>query len=143
MSKARELGVVVYGATGYTGRLVAEYFNRQYGVNGDVKWAMAGRSQAKLEAVRDELGIDSSVPLIVADAADPASIASMVERCNVVLTTVGPYQLYGSELVAAAAIVALKLASVPPDQVPFIERTRPLILETGAPNFFSAICCRW
>ncbi|MBT6592591.1 MAG: saccharopine dehydrogenase, partial [Porticoccaceae bacterium] len=69
MQSNRELDVVVYGATGFTGRLVAEYLNNQYGVNGDVKWAMAGRSQAKLESVRDEMGISNDVPLIVADAA--------------------------------------------------------------------------
>ena len=57
MIKDRELGIVVYGATGYTGQLVAQYLNRQYGVNGDVSWAIAGRSREKLEAVRDELDI--------------------------------------------------------------------------------------
>lgn len=103
MSKQSELGIVVYGATGFTGRLVAEYLNRQYGVNGEVQWAMAGRSQQKLEAVRDELGIDKAITLVVADANDPASLQAMVEQARVVLTTVGPYQLYGSELVAACA----------------------------------------
>jgi short subunit dehydrogenase-like uncharacterized protein len=62
---------------------------------------MAGRSQEKLEAVRAVLGISASLPLIVADASDPASVAAMVDRAAVVLTTVGPYQLYGSDLVAA------------------------------------------
>ena len=103
MSADREFGVVVYGATGYTGRLVAEYLNNQYGVNGDVKWAMAGRSKDKLEAVRDEMGIPTDVPLIVADAGDQASLQAMVESTRVLLTTVGPYQLYGNELVAACA----------------------------------------
>jgi short subunit dehydrogenase-like uncharacterized protein len=101
MKKDRELDIVVYGATGYTGKLVAEYLSTQYGVGGDVSWAMAGRSQEKLEAVRADLGISASLPLIVADASDPASIAAMVDRAGVVLTTVGPYQLYGSDLVAA------------------------------------------
>tara|TARA_R110001599_G_scaffold353459_1_gene592333 strand:- start:27373 stop:28551 length:1179 start_codon:yes stop_codon:yes gene_type:complete len=103
MKNNRELGVVVYGATGYTGKLVAEYLNNQYGADGDVSWAMAGRSIDKLEAVRDELGISAKVPLIVTDAGDPASVRAMVERAAVVLTTVGPYQLYGSDLVAACA----------------------------------------
>lgn len=103
MNKAREMGIVVYGATGYTGRLVAEYMNRQYGVGGDVSWAMAGRSPDKLKQVRDEMGIPDRVPLVVADASDPASLKSMVERCQVVITTVGPYQLYGNELIAACA----------------------------------------
>ena len=103
MRNDRELGIVVYGATGYTGRLVADYLYRQYGVGGDVKWAMAGRSLQKLESVRDELGIAADVPLVVADASDPASLQSLVARTSIVLTTVGPYQLYGSELVAACA----------------------------------------
>ena len=103
MSQERELHVVVYGATGYTGRLVCEYLNEQYGVGGELNWAMAGRSQEKLESVRDEMGIPDSVPLVVADAADSASVDSMVQRAQVVITTVGPYQLYGSDLVRACA----------------------------------------
>jgi len=103
MKKNREIGIVVYGATGYTGKLVAEYLNSQYGADGDISWAMAGRSREKLEAVRDELGISRKIPLLVADASDPASITAMVGKAAVVLTTVGPYQLYGSDLVAACA----------------------------------------
>ncbi len=103
MPHDRELGIIVYGASGYTGRLVCEYLNNQYGVGGDVSWAMAGRSREKLEQVRDEMGIPADVPLIVANASDPASIDTMVQRAQVVLTTVGPYQLYGSDLVRACA----------------------------------------
>jgi short subunit dehydrogenase-like uncharacterized protein len=103
MRTERELDIVVYGATGFTGRLVAEYLNNTYGVNQDVNWAMAGRSLDKLVSVRDEMGIDLAVPLIVADGSDVQSINSMVDRASVVLTTVGPYQLYGNELVAACA----------------------------------------
>ena len=103
MSNNRELGVVVYGASGYTGRLVCEYLNNQYGVDGDVSWAMAGRSAEKLAQVRDEIGIPVDVPMIVADASDPASVDAMVRRAQVILTTVGPYQLYGSDLVRACA----------------------------------------
>jgi short subunit dehydrogenase-like uncharacterized protein len=99
----RELDIIVYGATGYTGRLVCEYLNKQYGVNGDVKWAMAGRSQDKIDSVREEMGIPADVPTVVADSKDLASIKTMVEKSKVVLTTVGPYQLYGSDVVAACA----------------------------------------
>ena len=62
MKENREIGVVVYGATGYTGKLVAEYLNNQYGADGDVSWALAGRSIDKLEAVREDLGISAKVP---------------------------------------------------------------------------------
>lgn len=98
MSRAHD--IVVYGSTGFTGRLVAEYLAAHYpGLN----WAMAGRSQAKLEEIRNEVGAPAHLPLIVADAADPASLTRMVESTKVVITTVGPYQLYGSGLVAACA----------------------------------------
>lgn len=103
MSDSRELDLVVYGASGFTGRLVCEHLNDTYGVNGDYKWAMAGRSQAKLEQVRDEMGIDASVPLVVADTADPAALDAMVTSTKVLLTTVGPYTLYGTDVVRACA----------------------------------------
>ena len=92
----REYDVIVYGATGYTGRLVAEYLKDK----ADLKWAMAGRSLEKLQEVRDLVGASADTPLVVADASDPASLDAMAKRTKVVLTTVGPYQLYGNELVA-------------------------------------------
>jgi short subunit dehydrogenase-like uncharacterized protein len=101
MNPNAEFDVIVYGATGYTGRLVAEYLGQRYGVGGEVAWAMAGRSQAKLEEVRDELALPAETPLIVADADDPASLEAMVKRGKAIVTTVGPYQLYGDKLVAA------------------------------------------
>ena len=102
MSDTREFDVIIYGSTGYTGRLVAEYMAQQYGVGKDApKWAMAGRSLDKLEEVRDLIGAPKDTPLVVADSDDAASIDMMASRTKVVLTTVGPYQLYGDELVAA------------------------------------------
>lgn len=95
--ESREFDIIVYGATGYTGRLVAEYLKDKAGI----KWAMAGRSADKLAEVRDLIGAAADTPLIVADASDPATLDDMVKRTKVVLTTVGPYQLYGNELVAA------------------------------------------
>ncbi|HEV2568919.1 saccharopine dehydrogenase family protein [Sphingomonas sp.] len=97
---AREFSIIVYGATGFTGRLVAEYLAANYP---DLRWAMAGRTQAKLEQIRAEIGAPATLPLIIADAADPASLGEMVMRADVVITTVGPYQLYGTGLVAACA----------------------------------------
>lgn len=97
-----EFDIIVYGATGYTGRLVAEYLGTHYGPRDDgPKWAMAGRSQEKLEAVRDEIGAPGDTPLVVADAEDMANLEAMCRRTKVVITTVGPYQLYGDNLVAA------------------------------------------
>ncbi|MEM1113190.1 MAG: saccharopine dehydrogenase NADP-binding domain-containing protein [Pseudomonadota bacterium] len=103
MSDKKDIDIVVYGATGYTGKLVAEYLGQQYGVGGELSWALAGRSLDKLKATRQELDLPADIPLVVADASDSESLASMVERARVVLTTVGPYQLYGNELLAACA----------------------------------------
>jgi short subunit dehydrogenase-like uncharacterized protein len=98
----REFDIIVYGATGFTGRLVAEYLAGQYG-DGSVKWAMAGRSLTKLEEVRDEIGAPADTPVLTANADDPAALKAMVARAQVVITTVGPYQLYGEPILAACA----------------------------------------
>jgi short subunit dehydrogenase-like uncharacterized protein len=140
MKSKRELGIVIYGATGYTGRLVVEYFNRQYGVDGDISWAMAGRSLDKLISVRDELGVDESVPLVVADAADPQSLEAMVQRAAIILTTVGPYQLYGSELVAACASFGtdyVDLCGEPVWMHQMINQHTQAAMESGARIIFS------
>jgi len=93
--------IVVYGATGFTGQLVAEYLAQQYKGDANLKWAMAGRSQDKLASVRDAIGAPADTPLIVADAGDVASLKSMVAQAKCVISTVGPYQIYGNELIAA------------------------------------------
>jgi short subunit dehydrogenase-like uncharacterized protein len=100
---AREFEVILYGATGYTGRLVAEHLLKTYGASGDLTWAMAGRNLEKLAEIRSEIGAPATLPLIQADASDPASLAAMAARAKVIISTVGPYQLYGSPLVAACA----------------------------------------
>ena len=98
-----DFDIIVYGATGYTGRLVAEHLLKTYGVGKDLAWAIAGRNAGKLAEVRAEIGASDSLPLVVADASDPKSLAAMVGRTKAIITTVGPYQLYGSPLVEACA----------------------------------------
>ncbi|MGB3725098.1 MAG: saccharopine dehydrogenase NADP-binding domain-containing protein, partial [Glaciecola sp.] len=100
MTQSPKYDIIVFGSTGFTGRLVAEYIDHTY-PNGDVKWAMAGRSQEKLAAVRNEIGISKSIDLLVADSDDENSLQALVEQTKVVLTTVGPYQLYGEKLLQA------------------------------------------
>lgn len=100
---AHQFDVVVYGATGFTGRLVAEHLLATYGANGDVVWAMAGRNAEKLAAVRDEIGAPESLPLVTAHADDAYAVRDLCRSTRVVLTTVGPYQLYGEKLVKACA----------------------------------------
>jgi short subunit dehydrogenase-like uncharacterized protein len=103
MKPSSKFDIIVYGATGFTGQLVAEYLAQHYSGKGGPKWAMAGRSLEKLASVRDAIGAPADTALIQADASDPASLKAMVDQTRSVLTTVGPYQLYGTELVAACA----------------------------------------
>jgi short subunit dehydrogenase-like uncharacterized protein len=103
MKSSSKFDIVVYGATGFTGQLVAEYLAAHYTGEGAPKWAMAGRSLDKLASVRDAIGAPADTALIQADAGDPASLKAMVDQAGAVLTTVGPYQLYGSELLALCA----------------------------------------
>jgi short subunit dehydrogenase-like uncharacterized protein len=98
----REFDVIVWGATGFTGALVAEYLLSQYGVGGSLRWAVAGRNEEKLAALRQELGAEADeLPGIVADSFDEARLAAMAANTRVVISTVGPYAKYGSPLVAA------------------------------------------
>ncbi|MDN5882645.1 MAG: saccharopine dehydrogenase NADP-binding domain-containing protein [Nitrosospira sp.] len=97
---ATEFDLVVYGAASFVGRLLTRYLVQRHGVDGDLRWALAGRNQAKLEAVAAEFGAQS-LPLIIADAGDRPALDAMVARTGVVVSTVGPYALHGSELVAA------------------------------------------
>jgi short subunit dehydrogenase-like uncharacterized protein len=94
----REYDVVVFGATGFTGGMTAEYLAAASGAG---RWAIAGRSRDKLQRVGERLAGD--VPLIVADVEDPASMRRMAESAKVVITTVGPYIHYGEPVVAACA----------------------------------------
>lgn len=96
--------LVVHGASGFTGRLVVEYLlQRQASLTHPLRWALSGRDPARLAAVRDELGAPGDLPLLVADGGDPESLRALAGRTRAVLTTVGPYQLHGSGLVAACA----------------------------------------
>ncbi len=98
MSSETTYDVVAFGATGFTGRLVAAYL----AASGEsFRWAIAGRNADKLAAVKDELGLDDAVGVVTAEVGDPGSLRAMAEQARVVLTTVGPYQKYGQPLVAA------------------------------------------
>ena len=101
----RELDLVLFGATGFTGGLTADYL-AGHAPEG-CRWALAGRNPGKLEAVRDRLAaIDPALPtlpLLHADVTDPASLADVAARARVVITTVGPYVEHGEPLVAACA----------------------------------------
>jgi short subunit dehydrogenase-like uncharacterized protein len=97
MKKQKDLDLVLFGATGFTGELVAEYLAKV----GQSRWAIAGRSLSKLEAVKASLKTDSPPELLVADASDISSLRAIAARARVVATTVGPYATYGDGLVQA------------------------------------------
>ncbi|HEV7206400.1 MAG TPA: saccharopine dehydrogenase NADP-binding domain-containing protein [Jatrophihabitans sp.] len=101
----RDFDIVVFGATGFAGKLTAEYLARN--APAGCRWALAGRNPAKLAAVRSDLAtVDpalADLPLLTADVTDPASLQEVARRARVVITTVGPYALYGDALVAACA----------------------------------------
>lgn len=100
----RGFDLILFGATGFTGRLVAEYL---LGTGTPLRWALGGRSAAKLEAVKAELAVEhpaaAGLPVVVADSLDAEAMARVAADCKVVCTTVGPYDRYGEPLVAACA----------------------------------------
>jgi short subunit dehydrogenase-like uncharacterized protein len=102
MAATRDLDVVLFGATGFVGKLTAEYLARA--APDEARIGLAGRSQRKLEDIRDELGSRAADwPLIVADATDRAALDELAERTTAIATTVGPYRRYGMPLVEACA----------------------------------------
>ncbi|MEM6366901.1 MAG: saccharopine dehydrogenase NADP-binding domain-containing protein [Myxococcota bacterium] len=100
----RSFDVVVFGATGFTGRLVADYLSRN--APSSLRWAIAGRSEEKLAGIRKGLSGRPPDGLLVADSKDPSSLRTMAQQTRAVATTVGPYARYGAELVAACVAEA-------------------------------------
>ena len=100
MSQLRIFDVIIWGASGFTGRLVAEYLLTTYGSDVGLRWAIAGRNEDKLKQIRTELK-DESIPILVADSDHKESLDELAARTRVICTTVGPYAKYGSKLVQA------------------------------------------
>lgn len=107
-TRTRELDLVVYGATGYTGRLVARAVADR--APAGLRWALAGRDRERLEQIRSELG--ARAKLIVADAHDDAALTDMARRTSAIVTTVGPYARHGTPLVAACVDAGTDLADL-------------------------------
>ncbi|MHA7872632.1 MAG: saccharopine dehydrogenase family protein, partial [Hyphococcus sp.] len=135
----REFDVIVWGATGFTGRLVAEYLFKTYGTGGAIRWAMAGRNAGKLGEVAEAIGANNGkgggVPLVTGDAADPKSLGEMARRTRAIITTVGPYQKYGEPLVAACAAAGtdyVDLSGEPPFMRRIIDAYQDQAAASGA-----------
>ena len=99
----REFDVIVFGASGYTGKLVAEYMGKEYGNDESISWAIAGRNKDKLSSVKKDLNLNERVSIIEVDSTNKDSLDSMTSSAKCILTTVGPYQLYGSSLVQSCS----------------------------------------
>ncbi|WP_377324824.1 saccharopine dehydrogenase family protein [Pimelobacter simplex] len=121
---ARPYDVVLFGATGFTGGLTADYLAAH--APADLRWALAGRSEAKLAAVRDHLAVAqprlADLPLLVADARDPEALAEVARTTKVVATTVGPYIEHGGPLVAACAAAGTDYVDLT-GEPEFVDRT--------------------
>ncbi|KAB2808478.1 saccharopine dehydrogenase family protein [Pimelobacter simplex] len=121
---ARPYDVVLFGATGFTGGLTADYLAAH--APADLRWALAGRSEAKLAAVRDHLAVGqprlADLPLLVADARDPEALAEVARTTKVVATTVGPYIEHGGPLVAACAAAGTDYVDLT-GEPEFVDRT--------------------
>ena len=98
-----EFDLVVFGASGYTGKLVAEYIQNEYGGDQSLKWALAGRNKDKLAGIKEDLNLESDLTILKVDSNDQESLDAMTSAAKCILTTVGPYQLYGSNLVESCA----------------------------------------
>ncbi len=116
----RDLDVVVFGATGVTGRRVAAYLAERAAETG-ARWAAAGRDAAKLRRVLDGVGI-AAAETIVADVGDPDSLAQMASRARVVLNLVGPYTLFGRPVIEACVAGGAHYADLT-GEIPFVRRT--------------------
>jgi short subunit dehydrogenase-like uncharacterized protein len=136
----RSFDLIVFGATGFTGHLVAEYVQATYGAAGELRWALAGRDAAKLARVRDAIGARATLPLLTADASDVEALAALAARTRVILTTVGPYQLHGETLVLACAQAGtdyVDLCGEPAWMAKMIPRLQPMAAQSGARIVFS------
>ena len=96
--------LIVFGATSFVGQILTRYLVETIGVNGDVSWAIASRSATKLSSLKDSLGTAASeLPVLLADSHDEASLQALCDQTGVIISTVGPYALYGELLIKACA----------------------------------------
>lgn len=98
----KSLDIILFGATSFVGQIATKYLYEHIGLDSEIRWAIAGRSEKKLEQIKAELGEDAdAIPILVADSSDLASLSKMCQQGRVILSTVGPYALYGELLIEA------------------------------------------
>lgn len=128
--------LIVFGATSFVGEILCRYLVEEYGADGEVRWAAAGRSRGKLEKLRTNLGPQADqLALLTADAADEAALKGLCDQARVIISTVGPYAIYGEPLVKVCASTGTDYCDLT-GEVPWvrrmIERYQELARKTGA-----------
>ncbi len=101
---AKPYDLVLFGATSFVGQITFRYLYETYGLGGDLKWAIAGRSETKLNEIKQQLGREAAqVPTLIANSNDESSLLALCQQTGLILTTVGPYALYGEALIKVCA----------------------------------------
>ena len=103
MSETKKYDFIVFGATGFTGKLVVEYLVERYLDNPEIKWALAGRNLEKLKSVAKSKNVPDDICIFTADSNDKTSVENLVSKTRCILTVVGPYQLYGNNIIESCA----------------------------------------
>ena len=114
----RDYQIIVWGATGFTGQIVTEYFHNNYG--SEIRWAIAGRNLEKLQNVKQKLQLDAKIECLVGDSFDEASLRAISSRTDVIISTVGPYALYGKALVSACVQTKTDFCDLT-GEIPFVK----------------------
>ncbi|MGH1419837.1 MAG: saccharopine dehydrogenase family protein [Hyphomicrobiaceae bacterium] len=121
MTNGAEFDIVLWGGSSFVGKLIAEHLHQHYGVGGSLRWAIGGRNKRKLQGTRASLGAGAEqLPIVVGDARDRQFLGTMVENTKVVLSTVGPYALYGKELIEVCARSGTDYCDLA-GEIPFIQ----------------------
>ncbi len=133
--------IILWGATSFVGKLTAEYLMERHGVGGDVRWAIGGRNQSRLNALKEELGTGAAdLSTIVGDAHDPVFLERMARETKVVATTVGPYTIYGKKLVEACVTDGTDYCDLT-GEIPFVREMRDRHADAAKANGARIVQC--
>lgn len=123
--------IIIFGATSFVGQILTSYMLKSYGVGQGLSWAIAGRSAEKLKTLTDSIGAEAAdIPVLVGDASDKAFLNDIASKTRVIITTVGPYALYGNEMVEACAAQGTDYCDLT-GEVQWMNRMIPLHFDTA------------
>ncbi|MFQ6678029.1 MAG: saccharopine dehydrogenase family protein [Fidelibacterota bacterium] len=127
----RKFQIIVWGATGFTGQLVAEYLQNHYGDK--IRWAIAGRNREKLQSVKENLRLNESVECLIGDSLNEESLKTISSKTGVIISTVGPYMIYGKSLVSACVETKTDYCDLT-GEIPFVKNSIDLFYEKAKKN---------